>query len=166
MSYSFELILRIGAHSCLIFKIWFIKCGELAYYSANPTTIVTYEKLKHTAAIYSKSTIFSSSLSDMCTLVFVAYEMGASYDKPRQFHKKQGWSLILATHTFLTKYDWYSHICACQQVPLTFLGKCFSHLWDYFSCQFYSKMSYYHILKFLECVWLLVRYHFVIHSLS
>ena len=125
MSYSFELILKIGAQSCLIFKTWLIRCRELAYYSANLTTIVTYEKFKHTTAIYSKSTIFSSSLGDMCTLAFVAYEMGASYDKPRQFHKKQGWSLILATHTFLTKYDWYSHICACQQVPLIFLGKCF-----------------------------------------
>ena len=40
----------------------------------------------------------------MCTLVFVDYEIGASYDKSHQFHKKQGWSLILATHTFLTKH--------------------------------------------------------------
>ena len=40
----------------------------------------------------------------MNTLVFVDYENGASYDKSHQFHKKQGWSLILATHTFLTKY--------------------------------------------------------------
>ena len=82
-----------------------MECGELAYYPAIPTTTVIYEKLKHAATIYSKSTIFSSSLDDMCTLVFVAYEMGASYDKPRQFHKKQDWSLILATHAFLTKYD-------------------------------------------------------------
>ena len=40
----------------------------------------------------------------MNTLVFVDYENGASYDKSHQFHKKQGWGLILATHTFLTKY--------------------------------------------------------------
>ena len=42
--------------------------------------------------------------SDMSTLVFVDYEIGASYDKSHQFHKKQGWGLILATHTFLTKH--------------------------------------------------------------
>ena len=42
----------------------------------------------------------------MSTLVFVDYEIGASYDKSHQFHKKQGWGLILATHTFLTK-----HVC-------------------------------------------------------
>ena len=40
----------------------------------------------------------------MSTLVFVDYEIGASYDKSLQFHKKQGWGLILATHTFLTKH--------------------------------------------------------------
>ena len=40
----------------------------------------------------------------MSTLVFVDYEIGASYDMSHQFHKKQGWSLILATHTFLTKH--------------------------------------------------------------
>ena len=40
----------------------------------------------------------------MSTLVLVDYEIGASYDKSHQFHKKQGWSLILATHTFLTKH--------------------------------------------------------------
>ena len=39
----------------------------------------------------------------MNTLVFVDYENGASYDKSHQFHKKQGYTLILATHTFLTK---------------------------------------------------------------
>ena len=39
----------------------------------------------------------------MITLVFVDFEIGASYDMSHQFHKKQGWGLILATHTFLTK---------------------------------------------------------------
>ena len=79
--------------------------------------------------------------------------MGASYDKPHQFHEKQGWSLILSTHTFLTKYDWYSHICACQQVPLNFSWQVLFTLMGLVSCQFYSKMFYYHILRILGCVW-------------
>ena len=83
----------------------------------------------------------------MNTLVFVDYENGASYDKSHQLHKKQGWGLILATHTFLTKYvsNFIPSICACQQVPL-FKASVFGTYEDYFSCQFYGKMSGYHIL--------------------
>ena len=31
------------------------------------------------------------------------FEIRTSYDMPHQFHKKQGWGLILAAHIFLTK---------------------------------------------------------------
>ena len=98
------------------FQDYFVKCGN-SLLITDHTTIVTYEKIKHIATIYSKWTIFSSSVSDKCTLVFAVHGLKASYDKPHQFHEKlaEVWNY---QHTLLTKYDWYSHMRSCQQVPL------------------------------------------------
>ena len=66
----------------------------------------------------------------MITLVFVDFEIGVSYDMSHQFHKKQGWGLILAAHIFLTKNVsnlMPSYLCL-STVATDFSWQCFSHL--------------------------------------
>ena len=109
--------------------------------------IKLYEELKYTAAIQSKPTIFSSSLSDMITLVFVDFEIGVSYDMSHQFHKKQGWGLILAAHIFLTKNVsnlMPSYLCL-STVATDFSWQCFSHLGGLIFMSVPHKISNYHI---------------------
>ena len=122
--------------------------------------IKLYERFQFTATIYINNIFLISKWHTHSS--FCGSWNLTSYDMPHQFHKKQGWGLILSTHIFLTKNvsNLIRSYLLLSALPLTFHGKCCSHLWDYFHAS--TKMSDYHILQF----WNVSNYYLVIHSLS